>query len=199
MAQCTHIMNRITRELLSLIIVLANFGLLSCSCQNTSNRRSQVDDAVIDASLYTVTNKVAASETAEDKIDKTLNDIRFAGWTSKEWANNDYIRAVRKFIDAYNNGEIEYPYLDEHKEYIQGKFVIADIVPSIIGGALIYIVFYDHPEQTFSAHVYSDVDEKTRTISNYDCRGLTNENIDLGLSQEDIMQFLKECPEHKLW
>ena len=139
------------------------------------------------------------TEVADNGVREALNDIRFAGWTSKEWANNDYIRAVRKFIDAYNNGEIEYPYLDEHKEYIQGKFVIADIVPSIIGGALIYIVFYDHPEQTFSAHVYSDVDEKTRTISNYDCRGLTNENIDLGLSQEDIMQFLKECPEHKMW
>jgi hypothetical protein len=139
------------------------------------------------------------TEVADNGVREALNDIRFAGSTSKEWADNDYIRAVRKFIDAYNNGEIEYPYLDEHKEYIQGKFVIADIVPSIIGGALIYIVFYDHPEQTFSAHVYSDVDEKTRTISNYDCRGLTNENIDLGLSQEDIMQFLKERPEHKLW
>ena len=106
---------------------------------------------------------------------------------------------MRKYLDEYNSGKIEDVRLDEYQDYIKGKFVIADIVPSIIGGALIYIVFYDHPEQTFSAHVYSDVDDKTRTISNYDCRGLTNENIDLGLSQEDIMQFLKECPEHRMW
>ena len=199
MAQCTHIMNRITRELLSLIIVLANFGLSSCSCQNTSNRRSQVDDAVIDASLYTVTNEVAASETAEDKIGKTLNDIRFAGWGKKEWADNDYIRAVRKYIDAYNSGEIKNSDLDVHKKYIQGKFAIADIQPYIAGGVLIYIIFYDNPKQTFSAHVYSDVDEKTRVVSNYECRGLKNENMDLEFSQEDILQFLKECPEHRLW
>lgn len=168
-----------------LILSICLFGLLACGPSKKLNNGNSTPNS------YEV-----ADDTPKGVA---LNDIRFAGWTSKEWANNDYIRAVRKFIDAYNNGEIEYPYLDEHKEYIQGKFVIADIAPSIIGGALIYIVFYDHPEQTFSAHVYSDVDEKTRTISNYDCRGLTNENIDLGLSQEDIMQFLKECPEHKLW
>ena len=180
-----------------LFIFTCLLSLLSCNNQNRTKGGdvSDEDNIVIDT-----TSHITECESVEDTTYReTLNDIRFAGWTSKEWANNDYIRAVRKFIDAYNNGEIEYPYLDEHKEYIQGKFVIADIVPSIIGGALIYIVFYDHPEQTFSAHVYSDVDEKTRTISNYDCRGLTNENIDLGLSQEDIMQFLKECPEHRLW
>ena len=199
MAQCTHIMNRITRELLSLIIVLANFGLLSCSCQNTSNRRSQVDDAVIDASLYTVTNKVAASETAEDMIDKTLNDIRFAGWTKKEWADNDYIRAVRKYIDAYNSGEIKNSDLDEHKGYMQGKFIIADISPCLWGGAFIYFSFYDYPDKVFAAMVYSDVDEKTRVVSNYECRSLTYEDLDLNITQEEIRQFLKESPEQKMW
>lgn len=38
-----------------------------------------------------------------------------------------------------------------------------------------------------------------RVVSNYECRGLKNENMDLEFSQEDILQFLKECPEHKLW
>ena len=130
---------------------------------------------------------------------ETLNDIRFAGWTKKEWADNEYIRAVRRYIDDYNSGKIKDEYLDEYKQYIQGKFVIADIQPYLIGGALIYIIFYDHTEQTFSAHVYSDVDEKTRGVSNYECRGLKNENLDLKFSQEDIRQFLKECPEHRLW
>ena len=187
-------LNKIKRLLLVSLTIL-----LSYNCQNTSNRRRQVDDSVIDASSYTVTNEVAALETAEDKIGKTLNDIRFAGWGKKEWADNDYIRAVRKYIDAYNSGEIKNSDLDEHKKYIQGKFAIADIQPYLTGGALIYIIFYDNPEQTFSAHVYSDVDEKTRVVSNYECRGLKNENMDLEFSQEDILQFLKECPEHRLW
>jgi hypothetical protein len=106
---------------------------------------------------------------------------------------------VRKYIDAYNSGKIKNPDLNEQKKYLQGKFVIADIQPYIAGGALIYIIFYDNPEQTFSAHVYSDVDEKTRVVSNYECRSLKNENMDLEFSQEDILQFLKECPEHRLW
>lgn len=147
----------------------------------------------------TQTYQEPETEVADNEGKEALNDIRFAGWTKKEWADNDYIRAVREFIDAYNNGEIEYPYLDEYKQLIQGKFVLADIQPYLIGGALIYIVFYDNPEYTFSAHVYSDVDEMTRVVSNYDCRGLRNENIDLELSQEEILQFLKECPEHKMW
>ena len=182
-----------------LFFLLALLSLLSCNCQNTSNSKSTVDDFAIDTSSYSSTNEIAESEATEDETRKTLNDIRFEGWTKKEWADNEYIREVRRYIDAYNNGEIENPDLDEYKEYIQGKFAIADIQPYLTGGALIYIIFYDTPEQTFSAHVYSDVDEKTRGVSNYVCRGLKNENMNLEFSQEDILQFLKECPEHRLW
>jgi hypothetical protein len=147
----------------------------------------------------TQTYRETMSEAANEVARETLNDIRFAGWGKKEWADNDYIRAVRKYIDAYNSGEIKNSALDEQKKYIQGKFAIADIQPYLTGGALIYIIFYDNPEQTFSAHVYSDVDEKTRVVSNYECRGLKNENMNLEFSQEDILQFLKECPEQRLW
>lgn len=48
-------------------------------------------------------------------------------------------------------------------------------------------LFYGYAEQTFSAQVYSDVDRNTRTISNYKCRRLKNENIDLGFSQDNIL------------
>ena len=146
-----------------------------------------------------------ASDDAEDceeeatPTGETLNDIRFDGWEKEEWANNEYIRAVRKYIDSYLKGEIKDTYLDEYKEYITGKFVIGDINPGLWGGAFMYIVFFDHPDKTFSTLVYSDVEEKTRTISNYECRGLKYEDMDLGYSQEDILQFLKECPWQKLW
>ena len=139
------------------------------------------------------------TDVADNGVREALNDIRFAGWTSKDWADNEYIRTLRKYLDAYNSGKIEDARLDEYKDYIKGKFVIADIEPYIVGGAYISIIFYDNPDKIFSAVVYSDVDEKTRTISNYDCRGLKNENLDLEFSQEDILQLLKECPEHKLW
>ena len=187
-------------QLMRTILLLAcMISLLSCNCQNTSNRRSTVDDSAIDTSSCTMTSEVTEYEATEDETRETLNDIRFDGWTKKEWADNEYIRAVRKYIDEYNKGEIENPDLDEQKKYIRGKFAIADIQPYLTGGALIYIIFYDNPEQTFSAHVYSDVDEKTRVVSNYECRGLKNENMNLEFSQEAILQFLKECPEQRLW
>ena len=87
----------------------------------------------------------------------------------------------------------------EAAEYVQGKFEIGDIKPGLWGGAFMYIVFFDHPEKTFSVLVYSDVDEETRTVSNYTCYGLKLEDFDMGFGQEDILQFLKECPEQRLW
>ena len=177
---------------LLLFVCLATF--FSCNSKNRTNSNSAVEDSAIEASSTYV-----ASEVANNGGKEALNDIRFAGWGKKEWADNDYIRAVRKYIDAYNSGEIKDDYLDEQKKYIQGEFAIADIQPYIAGGALIYIIFYVNPEQTFSAHAYSDVDQKTRAVSNYECRGLKNENMNLEFSQEDIIQFLKDCPEQRLW
>ena len=178
------------RQLIScMILCTCLFQLSSCNQQ----RRQNKDDEISEICQET------ASETAEAGTRETLNDIRFDGWTKKEWADNEYIREVRRYIDAYNNGEFEDPDLDEYKEYIQGKFVIGDINPGLWGGAFMYIMFYDHPDMTFSVLVYSDVDEETRTVSNYKCYGLKYEDMDLGYSQEDILQFLKECPEHRMW
>ena len=177
------------------ILLLAGcFALASCGQNNKKNVASEENNAIAEVVEY-------ASDDAEDWEEEatptgdTLNDIRFAGWGKKEWADNDYIRAVRKYIDAYNSGEIKNSDLDEHKKYIQGKFAIADIQPYLTGGALIYIIFYDNPEQTFSAHVYSDVDEKTRVVSNYECRSLTYEDLDLNITPGEIRQFLMDCPE----
>ena len=178
-----------------LLIFTCLLTLFSCNNQN----RTKGTDITENKNNEIVTDSVKYEPVRDTTYRETLNDIRFAGWTKEDWADNEYIRAVRKYIDDYNCGKIENTDLDEQKIYIQGKFAIADIQPYITGGALIYIIFYDNPEQTFSAHIYSDVDEKTRVVSNYECRGLQNENMDLEFSQEDILQFLKECPEHRLW
>ena len=180
-----------------LFIFTCLLSLLSC---NNQHRTKGADISDEDKINIDTTSYITECESVEDTTYReTLNDIRFDGWTSKEWADNEYIREVRRFIDAYNRGEFEDPYLDEYKEYIQGKFVIGDIKPGLWGGAFMYIVFFDYPDKTFSVLVYSDVDEETRTVSNYKCYGLQLEDFDLGYSQEDILQFLKECPEHRLW
>ena len=185
------------KKLLTLLICL--LVIASCNNQRKAPNSSAAEAPAVETLSYSATNEDKVSEIANEGARETLNDIRFDGWTKKEWANNEYIRAVRRYIDDYNNGKIKDEYLDEYKQYIQGKFAIADIQPYLTGGALIYIIFYDNPKHTFSAHVYSYIDEKTRVVSNYECRGLKNENLDLKFSQEDILQFLKECPEHRLW
>ena len=183
----------------NILLVACMISLLSCNCQNTSNRRITVNAPAIDTSSCTVASEDEEYESTEDETRETLNDIRFAGWTKKEWADNEYIREVRRYINAYNKGEIENSALDAHKGYMQGKFIIADISPCLWGGAFIYFSFYDYPDKVFAAMVYSDVDEKTRVVSNYECRSLTYEDLDLNITQEEIRQFLKECPEHRLW
>lgn len=185
------------KNLLTLLICFV--AIASCNSLKKAENSSAAEATAVDSISYSTTNEDTMSEAANEGARETLNDIRFEGWTKKEWADNEYIRAVRRYIDNYNSGKIKDEYLDEYKKYIRGKFVIADIQPYLIGGALIYIIFYNNPKHTFSAHVYSDVDEKTRVVSNYECRGLKNENLDLKFSQEDIRQFLKECPEHRLW
>ena len=183
----------------SVICLVCLISLLSCNYKNNSNGRSIVDNHTIDTSSYTVASEDTVYEATEDETRETLNDIRFAGWTSKEWADNEYIREVRRYIDEYNKGEIEDPDLDEYKDYMQGKFIIADISPCLWGGAFIYFSFYDYPDKVFAAMVYSDVDEKTKVVSNYECRSLKYEDLDLKITQEEIRQFLKECPEQKMW
>lgn len=179
-----------------LLVVSCLIMLIACNNQNIAK--------VADVSVDSLEN-VNYTDTAEcDSIENTtyreaLNDIRFDGWTKKEWADNEYIREVRRYIDAYNKGEFENSALDAHKGYMQGKFIIADISPCLWGGAFIYFSFYDYPDKVFSAMVYSDVDEKTRVVSNYECRSLTYEDLDLNITQEEIRQFLKESPEQKMW
>ena len=116
-----------------------------------------------------------------------------------EWVDNEYIRTLRKYLDEYNSGKIEDVRLDEYKDYIKGKFVIANIEPYIVGGAYISIIFYDNPDKIFSAVVYSDVDIKTREVTNYEFRSMDLTLTGYDVTQEEIHQFLEECPEHKLW
>lgn len=178
-----------------LLIFTCLLTLFSCNNQN----RTKGTDITENKNIDIITDATDCESVEDTTYRETLNDIRFDGWTKKEWADNEYIREVRRYIDAYNRGEIDDYDLDECKNYIQGKFVIGDIKPGLWGGAFMYIVFFDYPDKTFSVVVYSDVDEETRTVSNYKCYGLKLEDFDLGYRQEDILQFLKECPEQRMW
>lgn len=128
---------------------------------------------------------------------KTLNQIRFEGWTEKDWADNEYYRCIRKTFDDYLAGKIQRKDLDEYKDIIPGKFLIYDVSPYIMGGLYIKLVFMDEPEKLYSTVVYSYVDEDTKEITGYEMRGFSLDDFELSLTKEDLRQYLEDCPEAK--
>lgn len=189
----------------NLLPLLACFvALIACNNQNCANNVNDTNssgniEAVYNEQTTPIVADTLDADTTEAKAPESLNDIRFAGWGEKEWLDNEYIRTVRKYINAYNNGDIDDASLDEYKDYIKGKFIMDQIQPWIAGGALIHFTFCNHPEKMFYAIVYSSVNVQTREVYDYQCRGIRLETNESGCTKEDIKQFLKECPEHRMW
>lgn len=130
---------------------------------------------------------------------KTLNDIRFNGWERSDWLDNEYIRTLREYLDDYNKGIVSNPALDPYREQIKGQFVIYDIDPYLLGGALIRITFLDMPDRIFSSWIYSYVDEKKEIVESYEFRSISIEEETTGMTKEDILQAIKEIEGLKLW
>jgi hypothetical protein len=130
---------------------------------------------------------------------KSLNDIRFANFTDKDWLDNEYIRTLRVYIDAFVSGKVKNEELEPYKNDVKGKFVIGKVEPFILGGLFVQIVFIDKPEKVFTAWVYSEVDEDAEKVVGYSVRGIRLDERKNDLSREQIFQELKEHPVLKLW
>lgn len=184
-------------------LIIPLFCLLAAIVCNSQNRRISVKETVSTYNKQADTtpsepNPVDTTGTPYEQEYKPAEDIRFAGWKLSDWADNEYIRTVRRYLDAYHNGDIANEELDNYKDYIKGKFVIGDIKPSLFGGAFMYILFYDNPEKVFSAMVNSSVDEETGEVYDYVFMGLKLEDFESGYTQEEILLFLELHPEFKL-
>lgn len=147
-------------------------------------------DSIIDTAIQ-VTDTIGTR--------KTLNEIRFDGWERSEWLDNEYIRTLRKYLDDYNNGIVSNPVLDPYREQIEGQFVVYDINPYLLGGALIRITFLDMPDRVFSSWIYSNVDEKKEIVESYEFRSISIEEETTDMTKEDILQAIKEMEGLKLW
>ena len=185
------------------------FALVLTACQG--NKLQKVSDSNIQTveteSTIAVTSfdiEVAAQlqKEKDDDVDdisaKSLNDIRFDGWTDEDWLDNDYIRALRKHIDAYCRREIKSPDLDQYKSIMQSKFVVLNIEPFISGGTFITIVFLDNPHCVFNSWVYSEVNSNNQVVD-YIAKGLRLVDTEYPMTKEEILEIIKEHPEHKLW
>lgn len=168
-----------TRQLLLLFLAFcASFMMLNAS---------------VPASLPDIDDEV------ETENFESLNDIRFANFSDEDWLDNDYIRSLRLYLDEVVAGEVEDENLSSYLHIIKGKFVILNIEPALMGGTFINIAFVDHPQDVFTAWVYSDVDRETKNIGPYETRMVRHEEEPQDLTKEQIMQIVEEHPELKLW
>ncbi|MBO4804195.1 MAG: hypothetical protein IKX18_04885 [Muribaculaceae bacterium] len=130
---------------------------------------------------------------------ESLNDIRFADFEYEDWYDNEYIHALRKFLDDFSNGKTKIEGMESYRNIAKGKFVLYSIEPALLGGVFIMFTFIDKPEDVFSTWVYSDVNEDTREVSNYTVHGIKLEDIKNEMPREDILKVVEERPELKLF
>lgn len=136
---------------------------------------------------------------AQEQSHRSLNDIRFDGWTDEDWLNNDYIRTLRSYINACYRGEEVCEALTPFREESQSKFVILAIEPALIGGTYILFSFLDAADKVFSTTVYSFVDEEEEKIMGYEVRYIRLLDQESGYKKEEYETYAKEDPRIILW
>ena len=178
------------------LILLTLTSLFFFGCENGKNNASKSNDEdsmVVNDTLIADTAKCVGGG------NKSLNDIRFANFGEKDWLDNEYIRCLRRYLDDYNSGKVEYVVLDQHREKIKGNFVIAWAEPYLMGGLFIQFIFVDYPDDMFHAWVYSFVDEEAEKVLDYEVRSIHLDEEKSGFTKDEIFETMKEHPELKLW
>lgn len=187
--------------------LLSIFALLIVGCGNQRQRQvittQSIENEITDSTAEHVTKEndieVLQDSTSNVAGGESLNDIRFGNWTEKDWCDNDYFRALRKYIDACYKGEIKDKDLEPYKSALKEKFAIFNAEPFIGGGMFIYFVFLDAPNKIFNTWIYSYIDENTKTVVDYQVRGVKASEEDSEFTKEEILSIIKEHPENKLW
>lgn len=184
------------------------FALVLTACQGNKLQKASdlnIQTEGIESTIAVTSFDIEVAQLQKEKDDdvddisaKSLNDIRFDGWTDEDWLDNDYIRALRKHIDAYCRGEIKSPDLDQYKSIMQSKFVVLNIEPFIAGGTFITIVFLDNPRCVYNSWVYSEVNSNNQVVD-YVAKGLRLVDTEYPMTKEEILEIIKEHPEHRLW
>lgn len=159
----------------------------------------EVSSVVADSGYYVVADSCFTDTMFSNDFTPSLNDIRFSGWTEEDWIDNDYIKALRVYLDEFQAGRIEDEELMPYKDKINCQFVVGQIGQFFDGGVFIDIIFLDLPNRVFSSWVYSYVDDETKMITGYEVRDVTIKDELIENSKEEILNDVKEDPNFKLW
>ena len=183
------------RGLLAMMMVMA---LISCGqkgdvVKGDDNDTVNVSD-VGNRQDTLVTDSVDGDEVNEG-YSKSLNEIRFEGFTEYDWLNNDYIRALRSYLNEYADTVSD----QAQRDLVRSKFVVGYAGEYMLGGMLVYFMFLDSPSDVYSCWVYSDVDEETETVTSYSVRAFKKEDWDSGYTREGLLQEVGENDNLRLW
>ncbi len=128
---------------------------------------------------------------------ESLNDIRFAGWTEKEWISNPYLDCLRQYFDDVAAGKVSDTVLDPHKKALKGKFVAGNIAPFIMGGLMITVQLIDAPTVILNCWVYSDVDTEKRKVVGYHVNDVSvNQDIKPSAAEAaEMLEGIENYPE----
>ena len=150
----------------------------------------------IDAIRFEVKSNEKIAPEALKNEEACLNDLRFYGWTDDMWFDNNYLRTIRIFMDAYAAGEInqeciknnEWESLEQYKDVMSSKFVAVEIEFPWLGGIMYYIVPLDNTKLVISAWVYSLLSKDS--IAGYDIRHFEVKAYDEELiPKEDVVKL----------
>lgn len=178
--------------------------LLHTACQTTAqphSTSSAAQTSTIDLVDSIAENCELEVEEEESEPTRSLNDIRFDGWSNEDWYDNDYIRELRSYIDAYSRGAIDDEQLNalqRYKSLMKSRFVVYDISPYLFGGVWMLIGFVDNPKPIFQAWVYSEVDAADRIVG-YEVRHFSFSEQETDFTKEHVLRTVEKHPELKLW
>ena len=161
----------------------------------------------IDSLQFVVESNIKIDPKAFEKEESSLNDLRFYGWSDDDWYNNNYIRTIRIFMDAYAAGEIGSEFIknndmqevEKYKDIMSSKFVAVGLDAPMLGGVMYYLIPLDNTKLVISAWVYSFVVEDC--ITGYDVRLFeVREYEEEYISKEDVEKLKAgEMGDYVVW
>ncbi len=168
-------------------------------CKPEAKEKEQSNEKVVEV---VANDTIVAGEdsVASEPVSESLNDIRFEKFkTNKDWVDNEYVRTLRLHLDECANGTVTYACFEDYPEFAKSRFVVWETNPFLMGGLLIEFCFLEDPNILFSAHVYSDVDAETRTMSHYHVVSIIKQEEETGLTKQEMMEIPMPHPEIKFW
>ncbi len=180
------------------IMTLLLAAVMMFGCKVESKPKTQTNENTVEV-VAADTVVVSAHEVSEPPSESS-NDIRFENFkTNVDWLDNEYIQALRAYLDDCAEGVVDEPCLVDYPTFAKGKIAIMQTEPFLMGGLFVYFFFVEDPNWVFNANVYSDVDESTRTVSGYRVLSMSKGDMETGLTKEEVLKIANTTPENQLW